>query len=385
MSLRILFAIHTDPDPFTAVFMNASRRAAHLRAMGHTVDVLTPDSRPWSWSRLRPLLLPVATLFRGLPRYDVLVFHSYVGWAFHACRRWLPGARRTRTITVFHGLEPLYHRAVGDEMARTGDRVSLRFRLLHHHLLPALLRMSCRRSDAVFCLNRAEAEYLVQRRWCEPSRLVIVANGVDPDVLVRREHRGRARRLLFVGQWLRAKGTRYLTAAFAAIAARHPGVTLVCAGTGASAGAVLPDFSPSVRARVTVLPRVSRTELAVQLRAADIFLFPTLSEGFSGALLEALASSLAVVTTRVGAAGDLLEHERDALLVPVADPEALAAAALRLIEDDGLRQVLGDGAYRVAREYQWDAVNAAYAAEVLRPAAPLRGAPISRGSSAVVP
>ena len=383
MTLRILFAIHTEADPFTAVFMNASRRAAHLRAMGHTVDVITPDERPWSWPRLRPLLLPIATLFRGLWRYDVVVFHSYAGWAYHACRAWLPGARRTATVTAFHGLEPLYHRAVSEELARTGERVSFRFRLLHQRVMPALLRLTCRRSDAVFCLNRAEADFLAREGWCDPARIAVVANGVDAELLVRREHRGAGRRLLFVGQWLRAKGTRHLTQAFASIAARYPDVTLVCAGTGADAAVVLSEFDPSVRARVTVLPRVTRAELAEQLRAAEIFLFPTVSEGFSGALLEALASSLAVITTRVGAAGDLLEHERNVLFVPVADAEALAAAAFRAIEDDRLRQVLAAGAYRVALDYQWEAVNAAYAAELLRVAAPR--AMLSPGSNAVAP
>jgi glycosyltransferase involved in cell wall biosynthesis len=289
------------------------------------------------------------------------------------------------SITAFHGLEPLYHRAVSDELARTGERLSFRFRLLHQHLVPALLRMSCRRSDAVFCLNREEAEYLARERWCDPGRIVVVANGVDPELLTRREHRGRARRLLFVGQWLRAKGTRYLTAAFARIAALHPDVTLVCAGTGAHADAVRSDFAPEVRNRVTALPRVTRVELAEQLRAADIFLFPSLSEGSSGALLEALASSLPVITTRAGAAGDLLQHELSALLVPIADAEALASAAGRLIEDDALRQALADGGHRVARGYAWDAVNDAYAAEVVRAAAPRHAAALSPGADAIVP
>jgi glycosyltransferase involved in cell wall biosynthesis len=385
VSLRILFAIHTDPDPFTAVFMNASRRAAHLREMGHAVDVITPDARPWSWPRLRPVLLPIATLFRAPWRYDVVVFHSYAGWAFHVCRACLPRGRRTVTITAFHGLEPLYHGAVSEELARSGERLSARFRFLHQRVVPMLLRMSCRRSTGVFCLNRGEADFLVREGWCEPSRIAIVANGVDAELLVRREHRGAARRLLFVGQWLRAKGTRTLTRAFASVATTHPEVTLVCAGTGASAAAVLSDFDPSLRPRVTVLPRVTRAELARELTAADVFLFPTVSEGFSGALLEALASSLAVVTTRVGAAGDLLQHERDVLFVPVADADALAAAARRLIEDDRLRQAIADGAHHVARAHQWQAVNAAYCTELLRAACPRDNTVLSPGSNAVVP
>ena len=385
MSLRILFAIHTAADPGTAVFINVSHRAAHLRAMGHTVDVVTPADLPPVWPRLRPLLLPPALLWRRPSRYDVVVLHSYLGWAFHGLRSVLPVGRRTATVTMFHGLEPLYHDAVAGELARTGEHASVRFGLLHHVIVPLLLRRSCRASDGVFCLNRREADYLVERGWCEASRLTVVANGVEPAMFERRAHQGTGSRLLFLGQWLRAKGVRFLAEAFAAIADAHPGVRLVCAGTDASGEAVLEQFPRAVRDRVTVIPRVNRAEVVEQMRQADVFLFPSLSEGFSGALLEAMAAGLAIVTTPVGAAPDLLENERHALLVPCADARVLARAALRLISDAPLRQRLGDAAQGVARSYAWPVVNAAYATELLRVAARRAAVVPSVQSDAVAP
>jgi hypothetical protein len=60
------------------------------------------------------------------------------------------------TITSFHGLEPIYYAALARELDRQGDPLSARFRLLHGRVVPRLLRFSCRRPNAVFCLNSHE-------------------------------------------------------------------------------------------------------------------------------------------------------------------------------------------------------------------------------------
>ena len=83
---------------------------------------------------------PILLAVRDLSRYDVVVFHSYLGWAFHFLRRWFDPQRRMATLTWFHGLEPLYHRAVSEECRRADRVVSRRFRLLHHVLLPRFLK-----------------------------------------------------------------------------------------------------------------------------------------------------------------------------------------------------------------------------------------------------
>ena len=118
-----------------------------------------------------------------------------------------------------------------------------------------------------------------------------------------RIYAARASRLLFTGQWLRAKGIRYLVHAFESLASRHPAIELTCLGTGARATLCGAIRTIGARAGAGVA-RVNREELAEELNRADIFVFPSLSEGFSGALLEAMASALPVVATAAGAAAD---------------------------------------------------------------------------------
>lgn len=364
MKLRVLFAIHGPNDPRTAVYLNVEHRARHLREEGHQVDILTADElRHGKWARFDPLWSPVRLLRCGLSAYDVIVFHSYMGWAFHAGRRWFDPNNRVTTITAFHGLEPLYFEALADELRRSGRSLSLRFRLLHLVILPRLLRASCRASDSVFCLNRAEVEYLAQHRWAESDRIHLVSNGVDAEFFAQPQQRASARRLLFIGQWLPAKGIRYLVEAFSTLAEQRD-VELACVGTGARSEVVLRAFPEHVRSRVSVLPRAERSRIREELSGADVFVFPSLSEGFSSALLEAMAAGRAIVATPVGAAADLLEDDKNAIIVRCADSEALAAGITRLLDHRSIRERLGHRAQQNARNYEWTRCSSKFSKEL---------------------
>lgn len=356
MNLRVLFAIHGPADGGTAVYRSVLHRVEALRERGHHADLLSAGDLRRAPARLDPLLLAPALSRRRLSRYDAVVFHSHLGWAFHAARPWLDPHRRVVTITSFHGLEPIYYTALGRELARRGERLSARFRLLHGQVMPRLLRFSCRRSDAVFCLNTHEAEYLTAHEWALPERIYRLANGVEPQCFMGRGPAARVRRLLFVGQWLPAKGTRDLVEAFTALAGCAD-LELACVGTGAPEAQVLADFPETVRGRVRVRPRVDRGALHAELAHAELFVFPTLSEGFSNALLEAMAASLPIVATPVGAASDLLRDGVNAAVVPAADARALTARIEALLPQADVRATLGRAAQATAREYEMRRVD----------------------------
>jgi glycosyltransferase involved in cell wall biosynthesis len=368
MSLRILFAFHVPADPAAAVYASITRRASYLRSLGHSVEVVTPLQFGYrTLVRFQPLLFPLSIAARcRRTRYDLVVFHSYAGWAFHALRRVTDPQRAARTVTAFHGLEPLYYRALEEELERAGQRLTVRFRLLHSTVLPPLMRMSARRSTAVLCLNAEERAFLTGHGWGDPSRVFVFGNGVEKEFFTVRRHTGRGSRLLFLGQWLVAKGTRHLVRAFSELAMARPDVSLVCAGTGAPESVVLADFPETVRSRVAVRPRLDRPGVLAQFAEADAFLFPTLYEGFGSVLLEAMARGVPIVTTRTGAAQDFLDDGVNALLVPFADAGALAEAAGRLLDDPALRQRLTDNARSAAAGHEWSMVTQRYADLLLR-------------------
>lgn len=356
--MQILVAIHTPRLPYSAVYLGYAQFARYLTRTPHALTILTPDDFPRLGrihGRWLPLVYPFLVdrwLRREERRLDLVVFHSYAGWWAN-----LRSRRPFKTVTAFHGLEPTHYAELERETRQQGHRLRLPFRILHGWLLPRLIRLSCRRSDLVLCLNRAEAEYLQIHRWADRASLAVFAHGAAPEFFVPRTFAAEARTVCFVGQWLERKGIGYLVEAFSNVARSRSDLRLCCVGTLVDADRVLASFPAEIRSRVDVYPRVDQVELARLYEGADLFVFPTLFEGFSRALIEAMAAALPIVTTPVGAAPDLLESEVNCLMVPVRDARALERAMARLVDDAGLRERLGLAAQRKAREFDLDRVH----------------------------
>ena len=330
--------------------MGYRRLEQAARARGDSLDVVTPDRFPaldrWH-ARWRALFLPLVVavwLWRRRRQYDVALFHSYTGWMFNLLPARLP------TITAFHGVEPLAFEAFEAERRAQGlPRLSRRYRLVHGWMMRHVLQWTCRRSRRVTCLNAEERSYLLDRGWTTADRLVVLHHGVTNEFFVdRRDYAPRARRILWVAQWLELKGVHYLVEAFAALAREHADLELWCCGTRIPSEVVLRSFPEDVRNRVTVKAELRHDELSADLRAADIFVHTALNEAYGRAIAEAMASALPIVVTPVGVAIDLLQDGRDCLIVPKADARALALAIGRLLDNVELRKKLGGGARRVA-------------------------------------
>ncbi len=356
--LRIAVVIQTPKDQQSAVYIGYQSLASALEELHHSVAIVAPSDFP-SVRRLSgrwtPLVYPIAIaswLRARRDEFDLVLFHSYAGWLATALTRGRPPA-----LVMFHGVEPLYHRELRAEMARRGASLSLRYRALQELVMPVLLTIACRTAADVACLNRAEAEYLKSRRWTANGNEHVFAHGVPLDFFVAARVPRPIQTLLFVGQWLPMKGVRYLRDAATAILSADPGLRLVCAGTLTGERDVQSEFPVDLRDRITVVPRIDQSGLAQLYREADIFIFPSLYEGFSRAIVEAMASRLPIVCTQVGVAGDALRNEQSALIVPKHDADALVMAINRLRSDPALADRLANAAGEVARDYTVAAVS----------------------------
>ncbi len=103
-------------------------------------------------------------------------------------------------------------------------------------------------------------------------------------------------------------------------------------------------------------------EIEQLFRAADVFAFPSVKEGFGLAALEALAAGLPLVASDIEVFRGFLTHGRSALLHPVGDAEALAAAMTRVARDPNLRARLRDGGDEVVAQFGWDRSGAEHEA-----------------------
>ncbi len=145
--------------------------------------------------------------------------------------------------------------------------------------------------------------------------------------------------------------------AFALIQQRHPDASLTIAHEGVSRPA-LERLAAELKLRNTrFIGSVPQDRMGELLDTADVYLTTPNIDCMPGSLLECFAVGLPIVATRAGGIPYIVTHEQTGLLVPCDDHEALAAAALRLLEDDALVLRLTTNARRELERYRWPQIR----------------------------
>ncbi len=114
--------------------------------------------------------------------------------------------------------------------------------------------------------------------------------------------------------------------------------------------------------RVAFLPWQPREALVGKYQGAHLFALASYEEGMPNVVLEAMASGLPILGTRIGGTDELVADGENGLLVPPGDEAALAGALAALVEDDGLRARMGARSLARARARGWDGAARAYLA-----------------------
>lgn len=108
--------------------------------------------------------------------------------------------------------------------------------------------------------------------------------------------------------------------------------------------------------RLTFPGKITKSEVPRWLNQGDIFLNTTNIDNTPVSVLEAMACGLCVVSTNVGGIPYLLENERDALLVPPDNPEAMASAVYRILTEPGLGEWLSSNGRRKTLQFDWSTI-----------------------------
>lgn len=155
-------------------------------------------------------------------------------------------------------------------------------------------------------------------------------------------------KLLFVGSISQRKGIKYLLEALDLL--QDPGIELTVCGWAVDDLALFRGYE----GRVTVRPSVNNDELLEAYRAADLFVFPSLAEGFGQVLLEAMAAGLPVLATTRTAAPDLMRTGEEGFVIPPADAAAIAGRIEWAAGHRARLAAMGRAAARTAREFTWE-------------------------------
>ncbi|HEV2620229.1 MAG TPA: glycosyltransferase family 4 protein [Acidobacteriaceae bacterium] len=190
--------------------------------------------------------------------------------------------------------------------------------------------------DAVFAVSGQVAKHCIEVDRIDRALVQTIYNGLDLDVWdSAAEPRPNSRPLVIatVGNIRRVKGHDILVKAAKLVLDRFPDVSFHIAGE-----VLEPEYYADLQALIREYKISDCFHFAGGLKdprnfllAADIFVLPSRSEGFSNAIIEAMAASLAVVATDVGGNSEAVEDGVTGLLVPTEDPSALASAISRLI------------------------------------------------------
>ncbi|MCZ7559489.1 MAG: glycosyltransferase [Burkholderiaceae bacterium] len=266
-------------------------------------------------------------------------------------------ARRARP-DVLHAFLPLtnFLGAVAGWAARVPlvltSRRALGTHQDRHPLWKPFDRVANALSHRITVNSRAVGEDTVARDAVRRDKLVLIPNGMEFSRFdAAAGTRGTMRRhlrlgpqdqaIVAVGNLLAYKGHDDLVRALPAVLERHPRARLFLAGEDRGRE---PDLR-QIAASLAVLPAIvflgRRDDVPALLAAMDVFVLPSHEEGFSNALLEAMASGLGIVATNVGGNPEALDHGACGLLVPARDPVVLAQAVSRLLGDEGERAAFG--------------------------------------------
>jgi glycosyltransferase involved in cell wall biosynthesis len=242
---------------------------------------------------------------------------------------------------------------------------------LLHGVLERTQRYVLSRAEPVVAISR-EVEDMLLRLGVAPARIARIANGIDlrrfqpasPDERAKlREQLAlppMATLLLFAGRLSRAKGIVRLVEVWPQIIARHPRLHLVIVGSGAGS---FDDCEAELSGLIRDLHLEAHTTMAgatgrVQdyLRAADVFVFPSLYEGFGLGIIEALACGMIVAVTPVGVAAESIQHGANGFLFRADDSQAIVKVIDEVLASTDSWPAIGQRARAAAAPFDLEAI-----------------------------
>jgi glycosyltransferase involved in cell wall biosynthesis len=295
-----------------------------------------------------------------LPEHDAVFAYSY------AAKEVLEVAQRRGIFTILDQIDPGPVEAdlVEMEMARWPDYVKTRQRVPEHYW--NRLRAEWKLADLILVNSRWSREALLKQGVdADKIKILPLAYEVNPPIPASDFRRLTSGPLivLWLGQVCIRKGIQYLVEAARILKGRS--VRFIVAGPIEIAR----DAIRAAPDNIEWVGPVVRDEVSSLYRRADLFVLPTISDGFAITQLEAMAHGVPVIATP--RCGEVVVDGLTGHLVPACDGRALAAAIQRFIDDRGLSGKMREACLQRAKEFNLDA----YASRLLR----LLGAPRQNG------
>ena len=226
-----------------------------------------------------------------------------------------------------------------------------------------VLSFCLRFTDRVTTVSELLKEELLGKVEYDPERVTVVHNGFDASIWnSKAEVSRRKKHLVSVGSLRHVKGHDVLIRAFAEVKRKHPEASMTIIGEGGKRK----EYESLIASlglddHVHLTGWLSQEKVKEELDTASVFVFPSRSEGFGIALLEAMASGLPIIASRVGGIPEVVAGT-DALLVPPDDPAVLASVLSDKLSDKTWQKKSRRSSRQRAQEFSWEKATEKYKA-----------------------
>lgn len=226
-----------------------------------------------------------------------------------------------------------------------------------------LEKFSAKFKKTLICVSEFDQQQGLKYKIAPPKKLIIVHNGINVSALnfLSKEE---AKKILTttyhlpptnyqligtIANFYPAKGLLYFIQAAHQVVKRHPDAHFVIIGDG--------ELRPALKTEIKKLQLENNFHLigainnaAQLLPSFDIYVCPSIKEGFPYSILEAMAAGLPIVATNVGGIPEMITDQKEGILVKAKDVNALASSILKLINDKKNADKLASVAVKKVRE-----------------------------------
>ena len=228
----------------------------------------------------------------------------------------------------------------------------------------------CKMVDKIVVVAECGKRYLVEHEGVDKKKIIKIYNGIDSKKFGTRQEVTLIPRELgitedqpvigIVARLDPIKNHACLIKAMKTVAARLPTAVLLVIGDG-SLRTELENLTADLGLQNHINFLGARSDIPELLSILDVFVLTSFSEGLSLTLIEACAASKPIVATNVGGNAEIVEDERNGLLVPSDRPEALAKAILEILTDKAKARQMGEvGRKKFEKEFTLDVMVKKY-------------------------
>ncbi|MFZ3044383.1 MAG: glycosyltransferase family 4 protein [Desulfatirhabdiaceae bacterium] len=270
-------------------------------------------------------------------RVDVVHCHLSDAEFIGILAGWLYGAERIITTVHYPALLP---------KRKTGD--------IRNHLRILTTRVLYHLTDAVIAVSKDTSDQLKSLFHVSPDKIHVIINGIDVEAFhatqpahgtyMSVQASPEQRIITSVGRLMPPKGHCYLIEAIPYLVESFPNLKLLLAGDG-DLRESLTHLSHGLNVDQHISFLGSRNDIADILAITDVFVLPSVSEGTSMALLEAMSAAKPIVATDIPGNRAILKDKHNCLLVPPGDAKKIAGAVAWLLDHSAMAAGYGKQAY----------------------------------------